>query len=175
MEEWRDIDGYEGLYQVSSEGRVRSLDRYVEKTLKNGNKYMSYLKGEIKSKIGHKNGYEPYALHKDGKLKAFLIHQLVAKAFIPNPNGYTVVHHKDHNVHNNNVDNLMWVDKTEHNVKHHMKQVYQCTIDGEIIATYPSIKEAAKQTGFDGSCISRCSNPKCKSFKSYKGFKWIKS
>ena len=157
---------------MSNEGRVRSLDRDVERTSKNGKKYIAHLKGEIKKIKGSINGYKPCSLWKDNEQNDFLVHQLVATAFIPNPNGYTVVHHKNHNRGDNRVENLEWIDKNEHNSMHKRKQVCQFTLDGELFAVYSSIKEATNQTNYDESCISRCCNPSCKSYKTYKGYKW---
>ena len=174
MEIWRDIKGYEGLYQVSNEGRVRSCDRDVERTSSSGKKYVAHIKSKIKKPNGHQKGYEPFSLWKDNTHKEFLIHRLVAETFIPNPNGYDVVHHIDENTHNNNVENLMWMDGKEHNNMHHNKGVGQYTVDDKLVAMYSSIAEAARQTSFDSACISRCCNPKCIHYKTYKNFKWAK-
>ena len=96
-EEWRDIEGYEGLYQVSNLGRVKSLNYRGCK----GN--ISILKPRLTKK-----GYETINLCKDGKVKNVRIHRLVAQSFISNPNNLPVVNHKDENKLNNNVDNLEW-------------------------------------------------------------------
>lgn len=97
MEEWRDIEGYEGKYQVSNEGRVKSLDYHrqgFEKVLKPNT---------------HVRGYKRVGLS-DGKgiITLYFVHRLVAKAFIPNPNNYPMINHKDENPANNNVENLEW-------------------------------------------------------------------
>lgn len=97
---WRSIDGYEGLYEVSNTGLIRSLDRFV------GNR--NRIKGKILSIRIEKDGYCSVALSKDGKIKRYKIHRLVAQAFIPNPEGLPQVNHKDENKTNNNVDNLEW-------------------------------------------------------------------
>lgn len=113
IEEWRDIKGYEGLYQISNLGRVKSLNRVVicsngtshkikEKILKNG--YMT-------------SGYLFVVLRKDDKSKNHSIHRLVAKAFIPNPKNCTDVNHIDGNKQNNCLYNLEWCTRSE-NLKH---------------------------------------------------------
>ena len=98
MEIWRDIEGYEGLYQVSNLGRVRSLN--YNRT------------GKVQNmKLGtYPNGYKMVDLKKNKKRKAHLVHRLVAKAFIPNPNPDQLceVNHKDEDKANNTVDNLEW-------------------------------------------------------------------
>lgn len=97
-ETWKDIKGYEGIYQVSNLGKVRSFSR----------KYANYG-NEAKILKGLNNkGYLRVSLSKNGKCKMFSIHRLVAETFIPNPNNYSCVNHKDENPLNNNVKNLEW-------------------------------------------------------------------
>ena len=96
MEEWRDIKGYEGLYQVSSWGRVKSLN--YKRTGKEG-----ILNGDPNN-----IGYMSVVLYKNGKRKPRLIHRLVAAAFIPNPDNLPIINHIDENKNNNRVDNLEW-------------------------------------------------------------------
>ena len=96
MEEWRDIKGYEGLYQISNKGRVKSLN------------YKRTGKEKIR-KPGKRRGYFFITLYKKGeKPKSFDIHRLVAEHFLPNPDNLPVVNHKDENKLNNNVENLEW-------------------------------------------------------------------
>ena len=115
---WKDIkfidtDGkeydYSSIYQVSNLGRVRSLDRINS----NGRK----LKGKIMERKPNKDGYMKVGLSKNGKVKTFQVHRLVAIAFIPNPNNYPVVNHRDENPSNCNVDNLEWCTQ-EYNVQY---------------------------------------------------------
>lgn len=104
-EEWRDIDGYEDLYQVSNMGRVLSLKfNHTE----NNPKILKPI--ELL-------GYLVVNLYKDGKMKSFKIHRLVAKAFIPNPDNLPEVNHKDENKFNNVVDNLEWCT-TKYNINY---------------------------------------------------------
>lgn len=93
---WKDIEGYEGKYQVSNTGRVRSLN------------YNRTGKIKVRKQGKDKLGYKSVFLCKDGKNKGYLVHRLVAQAFIPNPNNYPVVNHKDENPSNNTVWNLEW-------------------------------------------------------------------
>ena len=97
---WRDIKGYEGLYQASNLGNIRSLDR------KDGRGFNR--KGFVMSPIPAKTGYLNIHLSKQGKGKTFQIHRLVAEAFLPNPENLQIINHKDENPQNNVVDNLEW-------------------------------------------------------------------
>lgn len=98
-EEWLPVVGYEGLYEISNLGKVKSLrdnnGKPREKILRQGKM---------------KNGYLYVVLCKEGKVKTFLIHRLVAQAFIQNPNNYQTVNHIDENKENNCIDNLEWMD-----------------------------------------------------------------
>ena len=109
MEEWKDIIGYEGLYQVSNYGRVKHL------TQTHKNRFGECVKQE--HIVGYKgsNGYMYVVLHKNNIPHTVAIHSLVAKAFIPNPNGYDCINHKDESHDNNRVDNLEWCTKEYNN------------------------------------------------------------
>lgn len=100
---WKDIENYEGLYQVSNLGRVRSLDRI----LRNSHKSFRLSKGRLVAITDNGNGYKIASLSKGGR-KNFYVHRLVAQAFLPNPNNLFQVNHKDCIKSNNNVDNLEW-------------------------------------------------------------------
>ena len=97
-EEWRPVVGYEGLYEVSSYGRVRSLDRF----------YYRLHKGKVLSPTKDRYGYLTVTLNCNGKSKTIKIHRLVAQAFIENPDNLPQVNHKDEVKSNNCVDNLEW-------------------------------------------------------------------
>lgn len=113
MEEiWKDIPGYEGYYQVSTFGNVRSLDRIVKgrwgKRLQHGS--MMKLSEDF-------DGYLGVGLTKDGKQRGYRVNRLVAMTFIPNPDNLPIVHHKDNNTKNNRVDNLEWAT-VQYNTQH---------------------------------------------------------
>lgn len=180
---WRDIKDYEGLYQVSNLGRVRSLDKYV-----NGYNGLKLKKGKILKSVPNQYGYLYVTLHKNGLSKHFRIHRLVAMTF-PDLVGWTedakgkpfdeiVVNHKDEIKTNNCVDNLEWctnednhfygtcIDRIrESNINNPKtsKPILQYTLDMVFVAEYPSIAEASRQTGIRSSYI-------CKSLKGYDKF-----
>lgn len=114
MEIWKDINGYEGFYQVSSEGRVRSLDRLVQQG--NCNRIM---RGKILKPVKHSGGYLTVCLSKPGDphiRPKRLIHRLVAEHFCERPSeDCSHVNHKDGNKHNNTPDNLEWVTQADNN------------------------------------------------------------
>lgn len=97
---WRDIPGYEGYYQVSNIGRVRSLDRIKCDGIR--------MRGRIKKTHYDACGYEMIQLRKDGAFKHLSVHRLVAQAFIPNPDNLPQVNHIDEIRNHNTVENLEW-------------------------------------------------------------------
>lgn len=131
MEIWKDIKGYEGLYQVSNLGRVKSLDRIVKDNTKD--RYQK-LKGCILKSTSNGNDYQVVYLTKNSKRKNYYVHRLVAEYFIANPNNYKQVNHKDLNKHNNSVDNLEWITDID-NKKH-----YQSTEKAKVINTQKGIQ-----------------------------------
>ena len=175
MEIWKDIDGYEGLYQISNEGRVKSL-KY------NHTNEEKFLKAKR-----NRNGYLLVGLCKDGKPKKKLVHRLVAEAFIENPNGLPQVNHKDENKMNNCVENLEWCDasyntnygtRNERSAKartngKRSKQVCQYDLNWNLIRIWPSTKECGRN-GYDQSAVCHCCNNKFKreGNNKYKGYRW---
>ena len=154
-EEWKDIPEYEGLYRISNFGSVYSL-----------------IKDKVLKPAKHKRGYEVIVLSKDKKHKTYLVHRLVAKTFIPNPQNKIEVNHKDGNKNNNNVLNLEWCTREE-NTRHAFLnglRPMQCKIKIEALRLrdnclflYQSMSEASRQTGVNLGNISRCCNGKCNS------------
>ena len=179
MEEWKDIEGYEGLYQVSSYGRVKSLDRIVEAPCKwGGTRKMKFKEVILKPSIVSKHLHVKLSI--SGIEANYQVHRLVAEAFIPNTHDYDVVHHIDHNPLNNNVENLVWVSSEQHYIEHLNERsegvkksksitIYQYTLDCKLVAIWKSAAEAKKQLGFDDGAISKCCKGK---IKQYKGYIW---
>lgn len=118
MEEiWVPVPDYEGIYEVSSFGRLKSLERDVFKA-----DVVQHRNEKIKGTWPNEDGYLQCKLSKDGDSKNIAIHRIVASAFIVNPDGKPEVNHKDGNRQNNHVDNLEWVT--------HAENVYDCVRRG---------------------------------------------
>lgn len=101
---WKDIQGYEGLYQISNLGRIKSLERDI--IYSNGK--IQHYKGKILTPNSDKDDYKTIKLCKNGIIKRYLVHRLIAITFIPNPDNLPCVNHKDENKQNNNIENLEW-------------------------------------------------------------------
>lgn len=142
IESWVDIVGYEGLYEVSNLGRIRRNGKILKP-----------------SKVRH--GYLQIALYKNGIYKRFYIHRLVAYAFIPNPNSYPEVNHRDEDKTNNTVDNLEWCTHEYNNNygtrnERLSKPVLQFDLQGNFLREWPSTAKVEEETGMDHSNISKC-------------------
>lgn len=109
-EQWLPISGYEGYYEISNTGKVRSLTRTIIR--KNGHPQTIKGKEKILS-LDPTTGYYKVILCKEGKGQTCYVHRLVAMNFIPNPNNLPCVNHKDENKTNNNIDNLEWCTPKE--------------------------------------------------------------
>lgn len=169
QEIWKDINGYEGLYQISNLGNVRSMDRIV--TYSNGKKVKT--KGKLLKPTIKKNGYCYVSLSKNGEKPKYDVHRLVAKAFLDNPCGYPVVNHIDGCKTNNMVSNLEWTTYEE-NIKHAFKNGLnkgtRGSINGQAILTESDViqikkllktmtgREIAKQFNVSESTISLIKN-----------------
>lgn len=112
QEIWKDIEGYEGYYQISNFGRVRSLDRTVLMRYNLPQRRKSQIIKPAKSGCG----YLTYCLGKDRVRKTQKAHRLVAKAFLSNPNNLPDVNHKDFNRHNNRLENLEWCTPSQNRI-----------------------------------------------------------
>ena len=153
MEIFKDIKGFEGLYQVSNYGRVKSL----------GNGGSNASREKILKPQKDRYGYLRVNLCKEGKLKNHKIHRLVAQAFIPNHNNYPIINHKDENKQNNRVDNLEFCTSKYNNnygtrnqiITNHPNESKKvlCVETGVI---YPSIHQVERELGFEHSYISKC-------------------
>lgn len=193
MEEiWKSVKGYEGWYEVSSYGRVRSVDRVIIHS--DGRKRL--FKGRIMKLAKNTGGYLFCDLRKNSKHKTLKVHRLVAEAFLPNPDNLPVINHKDENKTNNRVflnkDDSVDLDKSnlewctcQYNLTYGTriqrgaekklnspklsKPVLQIDLKtNQIIAEYPSVAEAGRQLNIDNGSISKCCNGEQKTAGGYK-------
>lgn len=148
---WKDIPGYENIYWISNKGRVKSKNKILKLSV-------------------HRDGYMKAGLCVNGKVRTYQVHRLVALAFIPNPNNLPQINHKDENKTNNCVGNLEWCTmeynifygtgqergKTCRGLPANAKQVLQYSLDGKLLAKYPSGGEASRKTGVAPANISSC-------------------
>lgn len=177
-EEWRDVIGYEGLYQVSNLGRVKRLEFVVMR--KNGRPHT--WKTKIVAQFP-RNGYLRVPIEMNKKKMSKVVHRIVAFAFIPNPCGYKEINHKDENKSNNCIDNLEWCDrsyncsygslrdKMSEYFKGKPKQrtkIYQYDLEGNLIRVWDSMNQIKKNGGFSLSCIREVCKGKRKTAKGYK-------
>lgn len=161
-EVWKDIPNYIGLYQINNYGNVKSLKRLE----KSGNKIRKRNEKTLKQRATH--GYKYVILSKESKAKTFRVHRLVAEIFIPNPNNYPQVNHKDGNKANNSVDNLEWCT-CEYNIKEAYRlnlcktiKINQFDINGKYIKTWNSSYEIKRNLNLDASAITKCCKNKRK-------------
>lgn len=155
---WKDIKNYEGLYQISNLGKIKSFSRgensNKEKILKL--KYDKY-------------GYMCIDLWKNKSVKTFKVHRLVAQAFIPNPHNYPVVNHKNKMRDDNIVDNLEWCTIKYNCQYSKAKAVLQCDLNGNVIKRWDCIREASRKLKICNGDICKC----CKKKKNTcGGFLW---
>lgn len=151
FEFWQDIPDYEGLYQVSTYGRVKSLGR---------NKAHSHRDGIIMRPFS-KEMYPKIMLVKNGERKAFSVHRLVAYTFLPNPNNHPYVNHKDENKTNSRVENLEWCTPQYNSLygtglQKHSTEILVYDSNGNFINEYCSQHSAARELGSNIISINKC-------------------
>ena len=163
-ESWKPVVGFEGLYEVSNLGEIRSLARPG-----------AWSTRILKQKTTQK-GYREVKLFKGGKRHYFRVHRIVAEAFVPNPKKLEFINHKDERKSNNEASNLEWCS-TEYNNRYGTRisraaasrsRAVVGMKRGEIVYEFASVNSAA-EAGFSPSCVSRCCNGLA---KSHLGIEW---
>lgn len=167
---WSEIAGYEGLYLISDKGEVIALPKSFEGANEHGKMIIHRKQKRLKTCLRGKEGqmYEAVTLTKDKVSKRYSIHRLVAEAFIPNPENYPEVNHKDENPLNNSVENLEWCTH-QYNMEYSKNKRIRQLKDGIVVAVHESIKKASQKTGIGRTSIN---NNLCGWSKSAGGFQW---
>ena len=183
---WRPVVGYEGFYEISNYGRVKSIARKLNNQYSNCERILHPRKNKL--------DYLRINLCDGIKVKTHLIHKLVSKAYLPNPNNYPCVNHKDENPSNNFVwvnddgsidfekSNLEWCTQkynsnygtrndriSKNGLNKHSKTTLQLDLEGNVIKEWLSVRQIQRETGYKRYSIERCCNGKQKT--AY-GFKW---
>jgi len=174
MEEWKDVDGYEGIYQVSSMGNIRSLDRKITQFC-HKNYFTRNMNGRtIKSKTQN-SGYEIVWLSKNGNVRAFTVHRIALVAFT----GFTPIgldiNHIDGDKRNNKIENIEWCSKSE-NIKHSYKNLKRESTGKKVMCielgiVFDSSKQASDIMNINVSGIKHVTNG---SAKTSGGYTWKK-
>lgn len=160
MKNWKPVVGYEGLYEVSFSGEVRGVKRQGSS-------------GAILRPGKRKDGYLQVHLRKGGKGKPWLVHRIVALAFLNEVEGKNYVNHIDGNRSNNAVENLEWCTAQENTQHSHdvLKKNTRSVLCVETNTIYPSIRNAARSIDYDDATIQRICAGKGRS-KTAKGYHW---
>lgn len=187
-EVWKDVVGYEGLYQVSNLGRVKSLERTKQMGGSSSRRcYTQKVHACIKKqRIEPLCGYSKITVNKERVKKRVFVHVFVAKAFIPNPDNLPQVNHKDEDKTNNRINNLEWctasynsnygtrgerISKKTTNNRPDAKPILQCDKKGNVIREWLSISQAAREGNHDLRCIQHCLHGE-KRYKTHHGYIW---
>lgn len=173
VEIWRDIKGFEGYYQVSNMGNIKTVKRIVS-----FGKNKRIVVEELKTLVDDKDGYKDIILYKNGEHRHVKVHRVVAETFIPNPKGYKEINHKNENKADNRVENLEWCsrkynndygNRTKSTRETQSVRINQYSLDGVFIKSWLGARIIERVLGFSNANIIKCC--KGKAHTAY-GFIW---
>ena len=160
-EKWKPVPGFEGLYEASTEGRIRSVDRIIK--MYNGGEWVR--KGAVRRTTLNHSGYLRLSLCKEGIQYPFTVHRLIAKTWLENPENLPEVNHKNENKIDNRVSNLEWCDRG-YNIHYgtfgdrvsvsNSRPVTQYTLEGDRLMTFYGSREAERRLGITNQSINLC-------------------
>lgn len=163
-EAWRDIPGFEGMYQVSNHGRVRSLDRVYEQSSSHGTMMHKRYNGQIINPTDNGKGYKIVSLKKNGARKNFYVHRLVAESFLENPFRYTEINHIDFDKGNNSVSNLEWISRVG-NIHHSLKNMMKPRKNSKLPASTNEKYIRKRKYGYELNISRKGKAPISRTFK----------
>lgn len=167
---YKAIKGYEGIYEINEFGQVRSVDRIVK--LKDGG--IRKRQGKELKLFTNELGYSIIRLQKNGIAKTYIVHRLVAEAFLPNPNNLPEIHHLNHDRKDNRIQNLMWVSRSGQRDEHwratqsKIKGTRLRVIGDGIDKIYNSAREVERELGIDRTSVMKVAKGIYKQTKGYK-------
>lgn len=179
-ETWKAVPGYEGYYEASTMGRVRSVERVVmlvDRQMKP--RPCIYKSRVLKPHIGEISDRNilprcQVVLSKDGKTRSVQVHRIIAETFLPNPESYETINHKDGDPMNNAVENLEWATRRQNNrhafrnnLIHTMKPVTMYDGDAPVV-TFPSEAEACRRMGISQGKVGAAA----RAGRKYRGYYW---
>lgn len=182
-EEWRDVVGYEGLYEVSNLGRVRGVERHYYRQDSRGVSYPVVVRARMLNQTENSNGYYRVSLSRDNHVKQAFVHRLVAMAFVENPDNLPVIDHIDGDRHNNDASNLRWCTQgdnlhyTYQNgremvfAREHIRKRQVHAVSRPVIRSdgkeFPSVVAASRALGLTDAAVSHVVNGRAKTAGGY--------
>lgn len=178
-EVWKPVVGYEGFYEVSNLGRVRSVGKEVVQ-MNHGKYRKTYYSAKIITQFYHWNGYLRVHLTTHKKTKSVFVHRLVAQAFIPTPNENLTVNHKNGKKDDNRLENLEWCTQQENInhaiktglIKNRKKPVCKLDENGVVLETFESAREASESLGKPAVCGRNIRAVCSRGYGHFCGFRW---
>lgn len=167
---YKEIKGYEGVYEINELGQIRSVDRTIYYQDGRVRKY----KGKTLKLMTDKDGYFIIGLHKNGISKTWRVHRLVADTFLPNPENFNQIYHINHDIQDNDLQNLMWVDELGQRDEHWRKTQSKIrgtklrVIGNGIDKIYNSSREVERELGLDNTSVMKVAKGIYKQLKGYK-------